>query len=52
MLSATGALVGFVLMLALMFLGFHVGTVLAAVALRGAGIYIGAPIVKAVATQL
>ena len=52
MLSATGALIGFVLLLVMMFLGFHVGTVLAAVALLGAGIYIGAPIIKAFATQL
>jgi len=51
-LDATGALAGFLLLLGLMLLGFHVGTVLAAVALLGAGLYIGSPIVKAFATQL
>ena len=52
MLDAGGAFLGFLLLLALMFLGLHVGTVLAGVALIGAGFYIGEPVVKAFATQL
>lgn len=52
MLDASGALLGFLLLLGLMMLGFHVGTVLGAVALLGAGLYVGAPVVRAFATQL
>lgn len=52
MLDAGGALLGFLLLLGLMFLGFHVGTVLGGVALLGAALYVGEPVVKAFATQL
>jgi C4-dicarboxylate transporter, DctM subunit len=51
-LSATGALVGFVVALALMLAGFHIGVVLAAVALYGAWYYLGPAIVQAFGTQL
>jgi len=51
-LDAVGALAGFLILLGLMMLGFHVGTVLGAVALLGAGLYVGTPVLKAFATQL
>ncbi len=51
MISATVVITGFVLMVALMFLGFHVATVMAAVAFLGATIYLGVPLVNAFGNQ-
>ncbi|MDQ4060238.1 MAG: TRAP transporter large permease subunit, partial [Pseudomonadota bacterium] len=50
MIDLTGAVLGFALMLGLMFLGFHVAVVMFATALAGAAL-IGAPIVLAAGTQ-
>jgi C4-dicarboxylate transporter DctM subunit len=51
MIDLSGAVLGFALMLGLMFLGFHVAVVMFATALAGAAL-IGAPIVLAAGTQL
>ena len=51
MISATVVIAGFVLMVALMFLGFHVATVMAAIAFLGATIYLGVPLVNAFGNQ-
>lgn len=51
MISAAAALAGFGLMVALMFLGLHVATVIFAVALLGAVLYLGTPIVNAFGNQ-
>jgi C4-dicarboxylate transporter, DctM subunit len=50
-ISAAAALAGFGLMVALMFLGLHVATVIFAVALLGAVLYLGTPIVNAFGNQ-
>jgi C4-dicarboxylate transporter DctM subunit len=51
MISITVVALGFVLMLALMFLGFHVATVMAGVALLGASIYLGPALLDAFGNQ-
>jgi C4-dicarboxylate transporter, DctM subunit len=50
-ISASAALAGFGLMVALMFLGLHVATVIFGVALLGAVLYLGTPIVNAFGNQ-
>jgi C4-dicarboxylate transporter, DctM subunit len=52
MIDAGGAFLGFVLMIALMFLGLHVATVIFGVGLIGAMLYLGTPIVYAFGNQL
>jgi len=51
-IGAAEIVVGFALMIALMFLGLHVATVMFAVAMLGAGLYLGAPAVLAFGNQL
>jgi tripartite ATP-independent transporter DctM subunit len=50
--GVTEAAIGFALMLALMFAGLHVGVVMAAIALLGADLYLGGPVINAMGTQL
>lgn len=52
MISITTAGLGFLLMIGLMFLGLHVATVMFGVALLGAWLYLGDPIVNAFGNQL
>ena len=52
MITITTAGLGFGLMIGLMFLGLHVATVMFAVALLGAWLYLGDPIVNAFGNQL
>ncbi len=52
MISVATAGLGFVLMIGLMFLGLHVATVMFAVALLGAWLFLGDPIVNAFGNQL
>jgi tripartite ATP-independent transporter DctM subunit len=52
MIGATEITIGFVLMLLLMFLGLHVATVMCAVAMAGATLYLGMPAVNSFGTQL
>jgi len=51
-MSLTGAAIGFILMLVLMFMGLHVAAVMLIVALLGAVVYLGMPIVNALGMQL
>ncbi|MGK7867461.1 TRAP transporter large permease [Falsiroseomonas sp. E2-1-a20] len=50
--GVTEAAIGFALMLAMLFAGLHVGVAMAAVALLGADLYLGAPVINALGTQL
>jgi C4-dicarboxylate transporter DctM subunit len=50
--GVTEAAIGFAIMLALMALGFHVAVAMAAVALLGAALYLGGPVIGALGTQL
>jgi len=52
MIGATEIGIGFLLMLVLMFMGLHVATVMAAVAMIGAVTYLGTPVVFAFGNQL
>ncbi|MFZ4760150.1 MAG: TRAP transporter large permease [Burkholderiaceae bacterium] len=52
MIGATEIGLGFLLMLVLMFMGLHVATVMAAVAMIGAVTYLGTPVVFAFGNQL
>lgn len=52
MIGATEIALGFGLMLAIMFLGLHVATVMGGVALLGAGLYLGWPAAAAFGQQL
>jgi tripartite ATP-independent transporter DctM subunit len=52
MIDATQVAVGLAIMLGLMFLGLHVGTVMFAVGLAGAVAYLGLPAINAVGEQL
>jgi tripartite ATP-independent transporter DctM subunit len=52
MIGIAPALVGFVIMLGLMFLGLHVAVAMFAVGLLGAAVYLGMPIIDALGTQL
>jgi C4-dicarboxylate transporter, DctM subunit len=52
MIGSMEILAGLVIMLALMFLGLHVGTVMFVVGILGATLYIGMPAVNAVGEQL
>jgi C4-dicarboxylate transporter, DctM subunit len=51
MISVGAAALGFVLMVGLMFLGLHVATVMFAVSLLGAWLYLGDPIINAFGNQ-
>ena len=51
-MDLSGAVIGFLLMLALMFVGLHVAAVMLIVALLGAAIYLGPAIVDALGMQL
>src|SRR3990172_2571481 len=52
MIGIAPAVVGFLIMLGLMFLGLHVATAMFAVGLLGAAAYLGVPIINALGTQL
>ena len=52
MIGITPAIIGFLIMLGLIFLGLHVAVAMFAVGLLGAAVYLGAPIIDAVGTQL
>ena len=52
MIGATEIAIGFAMMLVLMFVGLHVATVMAIVAMTGAVLYLGQPAVFAFGTQL
>ena len=52
MITLVGAAIGFILMLALMFLGLHVATVMCAIGLLAAAVYLGPAILDAFGTQL
>jgi tripartite ATP-independent transporter DctM subunit len=52
MISITAAGLGFLLMIGLMFLGLHVATVMFGVAILGAWLYLGDPIINAFGNQL
>jgi tripartite ATP-independent transporter DctM subunit len=51
-MDLSGAVIGFLLMLALMFVGLHVAAVMLIIALLGAAIYLGPAIVDALGMQL
>ena len=51
-MGLSGAVIGFLLMLALMFVGLHVAAVMLIIALLGAAIYLGPAIVDALGMQL
>ncbi len=52
MIGVEAAAIGFAIMLGLMFLGLHVGTVMFIVGLLGASVYLGPAVVNALGTQL
>ena len=52
MIGATEIAIGFAMMLVLMFIGLHVATVMAIVAMTGAVLYLGKPAVFAFGNQL
>src|SRR3954469_21901431 len=52
MIDVMGSLIGFGLLIVLMFLGLHVATAVFLVALLGASLYLGMPVVNAVGVQL
>jgi len=52
MIGPAGVLIGLALMLGLMFLGLHVGTVMFAIGLIGATLFFGMPAINAVGEQL
>ncbi len=52
MISIASAGLGFLLMIGLMFLGLHVATVMFGVAILGAWLYLGDPIINAFGNQL
>lgn len=52
MIGVAPAIVGFLVMLGLMFLGLHVATAMFAVGLLGASVYLGVPVINALGTQL
>ena len=47
MIDVVGSLIGFGLLIALMFVGLHVATAVFFVALLGASLYLGMPVVNA-----
>jgi C4-dicarboxylate transporter, DctM subunit len=52
MIGIAPAIIGFLIMLGLIFLGLHVAVAMLAVGLLGAAVYLGMPIIDAVGTQL
>jgi tripartite ATP-independent transporter DctM subunit len=52
MIDVVGSLIGFGLLIALMFVGLHVATAVFLVALLGASLYLGMPVVNAFGIQL
>jgi C4-dicarboxylate transporter, DctM subunit len=52
MIGIAPAIIGFLIMLGLIFLGLHVAVAMFAVGLLGAAVYLGMPIIDAVGTQL
>ena len=52
MIDPTGAIIGFIIMLALMFIGLHVGVAMLAIGVLGALVYFGPPVLLSFGTNL